>query len=109
MGHKHSMMINWEACETTMKHLKISHRYWIAKHTVGMCGVGKWLVLLQERENDEYCPQCLVFEDACHVWLCPAAEAQTICKEGISRISCWMEDAQTAPELQSVIHTRLTQ
>jgi hypothetical protein len=45
MGQEQSMRVNWEDCEAAMKRLKIAHRHWIRKHTKGMCGVGKWLVI----------------------------------------------------------------
>ena len=91
-----------------MKRLKIARRHWIAKHTEGVCGVGKWLVTWQEREKED-CPRCSEFEDARHVWLCPAAEAKLIRKEGISGISQWMEEVQTGPEIRTAIETFLSQ
>jgi hypothetical protein len=65
MGQDRSMRVNWEACEAAMKRLKIARRHWIAKHTKGMCGVGKWLVTWQERETED-CPRCSEFKDARH-------------------------------------------
>jgi hypothetical protein len=86
-----------------MNRLKIAcRRSWIAKHTEGMCGVGKWLVIWQERETED-CPRCSEFEDARHdVWLCPDAEATLIRKEGILGISRWMEEVvQMDPEIRT--------
>jgi hypothetical protein len=102
------MRVNWEACEAAMKRRKIARRHWIAKHTKGMCGVGKWLVTCNERENAD-CPRCSAPEDARHVWLCPDAEAKLIRNEGISDIAQWMEEVQTDPEIRTAIVTRLVQ
>jgi len=103
-----SMSINWEACAAAMKRLKISRRHWIAKHTEGMCGVGKWLVIWKEQEVAD-CPCCSEFEDAPHVWVCQEQEATALREEGFSRLSAWMVEAQTAPEVRTVILTRLSQ
>mgnify|MGYP003519673277 CR=1 FL=1 len=108
LDRERSMLVNWEACAVAMKRLKISRRHWIAKHSEGMCGVGKWLVIWQERETED-CPRCSEFEDARHVWLCQEVEAKCIRKEGISSISRWMEETQTAPEIRAVIKTRMSQ
>jgi hypothetical protein len=66
MWQERSMLVHWEGCEASMKRLQISRRHWVAKHTEGMCGVGKWLVILQERETED-CPTCSEFEHAQHV------------------------------------------
>jgi hypothetical protein len=109
MGDDRSMGVNWEACEAAMQQLKISRGHWIAKHTEGMCGVGKWLVTWNERKNAD-CPRCSAPKDARHVWLwCPAAEAKLICNEGISGIAQWMEEVQTDPEIRTALGTRLAQ
>jgi hypothetical protein len=74
-----------------------------------MCGVGKWLVIWQERKTED-CPRCSEFEDAHHVlWLCPDVEATLIRKEGISGISRWMEEVQMDPEIRIAIETHLSQ
>lgn len=108
MKQEHSMMVNLEACEGTMQHLKISHYHWVAKHTEGVFGVSKWLVIWQECDTSD-CPKCSEFEVARHVWRYPANEANTICTAGIAHLSSWMETTQTAPELQAVIIIQLTQ
>lgn len=102
------MQINWDACEMAMRRLKISRRHWIVKHSEGMCGVGKWLLIWKDRDTDA-CPLCSAPEDARHVWKCPDHQAQAIRTKGISNISNWMETAQTDPQIQSAIVTHLTQ
>jgi hypothetical protein len=57
------MQINWDACEMAMRRLKISRRHWIVKHSEGMCGVGKWLLIWKDRDTDA-CPLCSAPEDA---------------------------------------------
>jgi hypothetical protein len=52
-----NMLVNWEACASAMQCLKIPQRHRVAKHTEGMCGVGKWLVIWKERDNSD-CPRC---------------------------------------------------
>jgi hypothetical protein len=108
MRQEHSILINWEACAEAMKRLKISCRHWVAKHTKVMCGVGKWLYIWQDRDTDE-CPQCSAFEDAKHVWRCPATDAVMVRAAGMERLSQWMSETLTAPEIQQIILTCLNQ
>jgi hypothetical protein len=108
MTTERSILVNWPACASAMQRLKISRRHWIAKHSEGMCGVGKWLVIWKEREHPD-CPRCSAFEDAQHVWNCPSPEATLIRTTGISTLSSWMEDVQTATDINQAITTRLTQ
>jgi hypothetical protein len=102
------MQINWEACESAMQRLKFSRRTWIVKHTEGMCGVGKWLLIWKDKDTDE-CPLCSAPEDARHVWKCPDNRAQAIRIKGLNNISTWMETVQTDPAIQSAILANLTQ
>jgi hypothetical protein len=67
---EHFMQINWEACETAMRSRKISGQNWIVKHTEGMCGAGKWLLIWKGKDMDA-CLLCLALEDARHIWKCP--------------------------------------
>ena len=102
------MRINWDACEGAMRRLKIPRRNWIVKHTEGMCGVGKWLLIWKDKDTDA-CPLCSAPEDARHVWKCPDHRAQAVRTKGLHDLSTWMETAQTDPEIQSAIITNLTQ
>jgi hypothetical protein len=105
---EHCMRINWDACEGAMQRLKLPQRDWIVKHTEGVCGVGKWLLIWKDRDTDA-CPLCSAPEDARHIWKCPDHRAQAICTKGLHNISTWMETAQTDPKIQSAIITHLTQ
>ena len=108
MSQEHSQLINWEACAQAMQRLKISRRHWVAKHTEGMCGVGKWLVIWKDHDTDD-CPRCSAPEGARHVWQCPAADAKKIRSTGMDRLSQWMTSSLTAPDIQLVFTTRLSQ
>jgi hypothetical protein len=100
------MRINWDACAGAMRRLKISRRNWIVKHTEGMCGVGKWLMIWKDSDSDA-CPLCSGPEDARHVWQCPDNRAQVIRNKGIATISTWMDTAQTDPGIKTAISSRL--
>lgn len=86
MTRERSMLVNWDACAGAMQILKIARRHWVAKHTEGMCGVGKWLVICEERDTGD-CPRCSApDEDARHVWLCPSPDATKVRQDGIDRV-----------------------
>jgi hypothetical protein len=102
------MWINWDACAGAMRRLKISRCNWIVKHTEGMCGVGKWLLIWKDSDTDA-CPLCSDLEDARHVWQCPDNWAQNIRTKGLETLSTWLDKAQTDPGIKSIITTRLNQ
>ena len=108
MSQASSQVVNWDACAAAMKRLKISRRHWVAKHTEGMCGVGKWLVIWKEQESDA-CPRCSASEDARHVWQCPAEEAAMVRTAGLDKLAQWMTKEQTDPEIHRVLLVRLSQ
>jgi len=63
---------------------KMSNQYinrFISKHTVGMCGVGKFLVQWKE-SDDPSCPRCGAFEDSSHICHCNGKGADTVWQFG---------------------------
>ncbi len=97
---------HWNAVNQAMQSTKRSRRVFVAKHTVGMCGVGKFMHLWKQRRPAE-CPRCGEFEDASHVWQCKGANAEKVWRKAIADLETWMESVQTDPEVQEVIIAKL--
>jgi hypothetical protein len=82
-------IINWDAIHKARKSSSLSMNHFITKHSVGMCGVGKFLVHWKETD-DPSCPRCgnfkdstHVFKDSTHVWLCKDPEVQELWKTSV--------------------------
>ena len=59
--------IDWDACKKTVHISTVTRRQWIAKHAIGMCGVGKMMKIWKQQWPTNNCPQCGDYEDAAHV------------------------------------------
>ncbi len=77
-------------------------RIFISKHTVGMCGVGKFMHLWKERDSPS-CPRCGQFEDAAHVWVCSGCNSSDIWNNSLKQLDTWMTSVSTDPEIQDTI------
>ena len=75
---------------------------WITKHSVGMCGVGKFLKRW-DPEADAGCPLCGEYEDHLHVPRCPHVKAKEHWDQCILRFVAWMDTHQTAPVIKQAI------
>jgi hypothetical protein len=58
-----------------MKEAKLARRTFIKKHSMGMCGVRKFMKHWGERDTDA-CPRCGEPEDVSHAWKCPHPQAK---------------------------------
>ncbi len=92
--------VNWEAIEVAMKGTDRTSRIFIAKHTMGMCGVGKWMKRWKERDSAA-CPRCGMTEDATHVLCCHGSGADQVWSKAIDELSDWFKEVHTAPEIAS--------
>ena len=63
--------IDWKLLGRAMHSLQAGIQRWTTKHTVGMCGVGKFMELWG-KEDTAACPICGEFEDHLHVPRCPS-------------------------------------
>jgi hypothetical protein len=99
--------VDWEACESAMRNASITRRQWIVKHSSGWCGVGKMLKLWKEWDNSD-CPRCGAFEDARHVWRCPAPSVTPVWDQTLGRLRRWMESVETQPGICDAICSYLS-
>jgi hypothetical protein len=74
----------------------------VSKHTVGMCGVGKFMHRWKEWESPN-CPRCGQFEDAAHVWVCSGSNSGDIWEKSLRELNEWMSSVNTDPNIQSAI------
>jgi hypothetical protein len=92
---------NWDALKI-MEESPCSRRIFMTKHSVGMCGVGKFMHRWKEWDSPN-CPRCRQFEDAAHVWTCTGSEANSTWKESLDNLSDWLTSAQTDPDIHDAI------
>ena len=73
---------------------------WLCKQQSGTCATRKNMARIQDLINDR-CPNCLQRgEDAGHLNRCPDEGRQQLFREGVERLSRWMnEDNRTDPEV----------
>jgi hypothetical protein len=97
-----SANVDWEACAQAMRNATITRRHWITKHAAGWCGVGKMMKLWQEWDTPD-CPRCGAFEDARHVWQCPASSVTPVWERSLARLKAWMTSSGTMPGMRDAI------
>ena len=87
---------DWHTLGRAMKSLQPGLQRWTSKHTVGMCGVGKFMVRwgLQESAG---CPCCGQFEDHLHVPRCKSDSAHNEWQHRVSELSQWLVQQKTSP------------
>jgi hypothetical protein len=90
--------INWEAIGRALKALSRPHQHFMSKHTVGICGVGKWMLRWKEWQS-AHCPQCGAKEDAPRVWVCQGRGANDIWDKALLAFVTWCDSVHTDPEL----------
>jgi hypothetical protein len=61
--------ITWEGVDNAMRTSPRLRQHFITKHTMGICGVGKWMKHRKKWTMDS-CPRCGLQETAEHVWAC---------------------------------------
>jgi hypothetical protein len=96
------MNINWGAIGQAMSQSQRSKRSFVSKHTVGMCGVGKFMVRWKERVSPN-CPRCGQLEDASHVWICSGCNSAEIWEKSLEDLEQWMSSVSTDPDIQDAI------
>jgi hypothetical protein len=57
-----------------MKSTELTKGIFITKHTVGMCGVEKFMKIWKQRESEKF-PRCDEPEEAPHVWKCQSGRS----------------------------------
>jgi hypothetical protein len=96
------IFVQWGVITAAMKGMERSNCLYLSKHTMGMCGVGKWMKRWKERETAD-CPRCVAFEAAPHVLLCPGQSTLALWNKVLTSLSNWMTSVQTAPCIMEAI------
>jgi hypothetical protein len=94
--------INWTAYQGARLSSPLHTNTFITKHSVGMCGVGKFMVQWRQREKPS-CPRCGAFEDAPHVWKCHGENADIIWQASKDSLESWLDKKGTDPDLSSFL------
>jgi hypothetical protein len=89
-----------------MNGLERPRQHYVAKHTMGMCGVGKWMKRWKERDTDG-CPRCGTSEDATHALSCQGENANEYWEQSIHALPSWMHSVLTDPDINKAIITGL--
>ncbi len=98
--------VQWDAVGQAMQSTPRTRRVFVSKHTVGMCGVGKYLYRWKQRSSDA-CPRCGDSEDTTHVWKCKGADADKVWDNAMIALEEWMVSVQTDPDVQEAIIAQL--
>ena len=94
--------IDWKLLGRAMHSLQAGIQRWTSKHTVGMCGVGKFMKLWG-KEDTAACPLCGAFEDHLHVPRCPSSLASLEWAHRLDELSTWMHAQRTSPYISQAI------
>jgi len=94
--------VDWPSLGRAMRNLPPKLQRWRAKHSVGMCGVVKFLKIWGD-ENHSGRPLCGEHEDHLHVPRCPHPKAKRHWDHCIRRFSAWTDTQRTAPAIKQGI------
>ena len=94
--------IDWPSLGRAMRSLPPKLQRWTTKHTVGMCGVGKFLKIWGHETHSE-CPLCGAHEDHLHVPRCPDPKALKHWEQCIHDFSIWLDNQLTAREIKHAL------
>ena len=101
--------IDWPAREEAMQQSSLAMRTWATKQAVGIFGNNKWMHRWRLR-NDTSCPRCNTsMEDAEHILQCQQPEAIQTWTASLQKLSNWMIEVKTDPELRELILDQLRQ
>ena len=97
-------LIDWRALGRAMNSFPPNLQRWTVKHTVGMCGVGKFRSIWRKGTNAA-CPCCseCEIEDHYHVPRCRGPTSTSTWNKYHQRLRSWMLSNYTAPEVETFI------
>lgn len=101
-------LIHWEAIQQALKEVPCTRKHFIIKHTMGMCGVGKFM-RLWGKQDTYTCLQCGKAKDATHVWICNEMGALELWNKSLLALGEWMETIQMDPTIKDAILWNLSQ
>jgi hypothetical protein len=94
--------VHWLRLGQALAKMPHTRRLFCTKHTVGMCGIGKFQKLWKARETDE-CPHCGLVEDALHVWTCKSQQVSDVWSTSLCQLKTSLDKLETDPALTKLI------
>jgi hypothetical protein len=94
--------VNWARLGQALANMPLTRRFFCAKHTSGMCGVGKFQKIWKMRETDS-CPHCGKPEDAVHVWTCDSPAVDEVWTQSLLKLESTLKKLDTDPQLLDTI------
>lgn len=96
-------LIHWEALQQALEEVPRTRKHFIIKHSMRMCGVGKFMKLWKKQVTDA-CPCCGSPEDSNHVWICDKMGALDLWNKSLLELGEWMEENQTDPHYMVLLN-----
>jgi hypothetical protein len=93
--------INWSRLRQALANMPLTCRLFCTKHTIGMCGVGKFQKLWKMRETDS-CPHCG------HIWTCGSPAVNEVWTQSLLKLESALKKLDTDPQLLETIIAYLT-
>lgn len=99
--------IDWQAQEDALQTSSLPMKTWATKQAVGTFGNNKWMHRWGFHPNTQ-CPRCdAPVEDAYHVLRCPQLAAIQTWEASLQKLSNWMLEVKTDPELKDALIAHL--
>lgn len=97
--------VAWKGVEHALEMSTRLRQHFITKHTMGICGVGKWMKCWKKWTVDS-CPRCGLPAMADHVWACKGEQLDKIWDQAITNLKERIVKANMDPEiLHAIIHS----
>jgi hypothetical protein len=94
--------VDWEAVHWALHAVPWLFQVWASKHVLEIAGTMKFLA--HQDGHNPLCPSCQMCEETCaHVTRCPEAGRAEAFSQAVDKLSRWMDENETHPDLASVI------
>ncbi len=94
--------VDWEAVHRALHAVPWLFQVWASKHILGIPGTMKFLA--HQDGHNPLCPSCQTCKETCaHVTRCPEAGRAEAFSQAVDKLSRWMNENDTHPDLASVI------
>lgn len=96
--------VTWSRLGSALDKMPVARRIFCSKHTMGMCGVGKFQKIWKLRETDA-CPHCGCREDSLHVWTCRSPAVVALWDQELITIRNYLQKIDTDPTIiEGILH-----
>jgi hypothetical protein len=93
--------VDWELVHRTLHSVPRLFQVWASKHVLGIAGTMKFLA--HQDGCEPTCPSCRPCEETCtHIARCPEAGRMEAFLQAVAKLSRWMTENETHPNLVSV-------